>query len=168
MKMKTTLSLGAFLIVAILVAGVSYRAIREEPRPASPNNRAEVTAPPNASQTTSEKRQPIGQHEAGSAAPAPAAAAPAPATGSSQPGKPSASVSTAARVATMPSEHKMSAANRRKVQEALRHLGYYRGRVDGIFGPQTRAAIRRFQNSIGSKGTGYLTAVEASRLASTS
>jgi peptidoglycan hydrolase-like protein with peptidoglycan-binding domain len=68
----------------------------------------------------------------------------------------------------MPSEHKMSVANRRQVQEALHHLGYYDGPVDGIFGPLTRAAIRRFQESIGEKSTGHLTAVEASRLVSTS
>jgi peptidoglycan hydrolase-like protein with peptidoglycan-binding domain len=68
----------------------------------------------------------------------------------------------------MPAENKMSAVNRRNVQKALHHRGYYQGPVDGIFGPRTRAAIRRFQNSIGAKSTGYLTAVEASRLVSAS
>jgi peptidoglycan hydrolase-like protein with peptidoglycan-binding domain len=37
------------------------------------------------------------------------------------------------------------------VQEALHRLGYYDGPVDGIFGPLTRTAIRRFQESIGEK-----------------
>jgi peptidoglycan hydrolase-like protein with peptidoglycan-binding domain len=68
----------------------------------------------------------------------------------------------------MPSENKMSETNRRQVQEALHRLGYYDGPTDGIFGPLTRAAIRRFQDSIGEKSTGYLTAAEASRLVSTS
>lgn len=58
----------------------------------------------------------------------------------------------------------MSDANRRQVQEALRRLGYYQGPVDGIFGPQTRAAIRRFQQSLWTKPTGSLTAEEANRL----
>jgi peptidoglycan hydrolase-like protein with peptidoglycan-binding domain len=68
----------------------------------------------------------------------------------------------------MPSEDKMSVANRRQVQEALHRLGYYDGPVDGVFGPLTRTAIRRFQESIGEKNTGRLTAAEASRLVSTS
>jgi peptidoglycan hydrolase-like protein with peptidoglycan-binding domain len=61
----------------------------------------------------------------------------------------------------------MSEADRRQVQEVLHRLDYYQGAIDGKFGPLTRAAIRRFQDSIGAKGTGYLTAAEATRLAST-
>jgi len=59
----------------------------------------------------------------------------------------------------------MSSADRRQVQEALHRLDYYEGPVDGIFGPLTRAAIRRFQQqNIGSDATGYLTADQANRL----
>lgn len=61
----------------------------------------------------------------------------------------------------------MSAADRRRIQEALHRLGYDPGPVDGIFGPLTRAAVRRFQQDIGAKSTGVLTADEASRLVST-
>jgi peptidoglycan hydrolase-like protein with peptidoglycan-binding domain len=60
----------------------------------------------------------------------------------------------------------MSEANRRQVQEALHGLGYYDGPVDGIFGPLTRASIRRFQVSIGEEETGRLTAAEVGRLVS--
>ena len=66
----------------------------------------------------------------------------------------------------MPDEEKMSEANRRQVQEALHRVGYYDGPIDGSFGPLTRAAIRRFQDSIGEKATGRLTAAEAGRLVS--
>jgi peptidoglycan hydrolase-like protein with peptidoglycan-binding domain len=58
----------------------------------------------------------------------------------------------------------MSAADRRQVQEALHRLGHYEGPVDGIFGPLTRAAIRRFQQDNGADVTGYLTADQANRL----
>ncbi len=61
----------------------------------------------------------------------------------------------------------MSQANRRQVQEALRRLDYYQGSVDGIFGPRTRAAIRRFQREIGAETTGSLTADQANRLMTT-
>jgi len=58
----------------------------------------------------------------------------------------------------------MSDAERRQVQEALRRLNLHSGPVDGIFGPQTRAAIRRFQRDIGAQTTGSLTAEQANRL----
>jgi peptidoglycan hydrolase-like protein with peptidoglycan-binding domain len=58
----------------------------------------------------------------------------------------------------------MSEANRRQIQEALRHLDYYKGPVDGVFGRLTRAAIRRFQHEIDADTTGHLTAEEANRL----
>jgi peptidoglycan hydrolase-like protein with peptidoglycan-binding domain len=46
-------------------------------------------------------------------------------------------------------------------------MGYYKAHVDGVFGPLTRAAIRRFQHDIDAELTGHLTAEEASRLVST-
>jgi peptidoglycan hydrolase-like protein with peptidoglycan-binding domain len=58
----------------------------------------------------------------------------------------------------------MSDGDRRQVQEALERLNYYNGPVDGIFGPQTRAAIRRYQRTIGVESTSRLTAEEATRL----
>jgi peptidoglycan hydrolase-like protein with peptidoglycan-binding domain len=67
----------------------------------------------------------------------------------------------------MPAEAGMSEANRRQIQEALSGLGYYKGPVDGIFGPETRAAIRHFQRDIKTSATGHLTADEANRLVTT-
>lgn len=64
----------------------------------------------------------------------------------------------------MPAEANMSDADRRQVQGALRRLHYYQGPVDGMFGPLTRAAIRRFQQDSWTKPTGSLTAEEATRL----
>jgi len=58
----------------------------------------------------------------------------------------------------------MSDADRRRVQSALARLGYYDYIVDGIFGPETRAAIRRFQHEIGDQMTGRLNSDEATRL----
>jgi peptidoglycan hydrolase-like protein with peptidoglycan-binding domain len=52
-------------------------------------------------------------------------------------------------------------------QEALSGLGYYKGPVDGIFGPETRTAIRHFQRDIKASATGHLTADEANRLVTT-
>jgi peptidoglycan hydrolase-like protein with peptidoglycan-binding domain len=66
----------------------------------------------------------------------------------------------------MPAEDKMNPEDRRQVQQALQRLGYYEGPFAGIFGPATRSAIRRFQESIGAEATGRLNETEASRLVS--
>jgi hypothetical protein len=220
--MKKSLSFGAVAIVLLLVAGVSYWAIRETSQPTSPSKSvAEAPAPPFQSPPPVESSPSVGQGNSTMGSPSPqstappASAAPAappsssatapnqptgptasnqssnlsplqpsqapgqsasPPTASSNPeppAQPSQATSpspppSAAVAASMPSEDKMSVANRRQVQEALHRLDYYHGPVDGIFGPLTRAAIRRFQESIGEKSTGHLTAAEASRLVSTS
>jgi hypothetical protein len=71
----------------------------------------------------------------------------------------------AAQAATaFPDEAHMTDADRRKIQGALQHLGYYDGRVDGIFGADTRAAIRRFQHEINAEMTGTIMPSEAGRL----
>lgn len=67
--------------------------------------------------------------------------------------------------AAFPAEEYMTADDRQRIQTALLRLGYYDGRVDGIFGPDTRAAIRRFQHEIGAEMTGRITPEQASRLA---
>lgn len=46
---------------------------------------------------------------------------------------------------------------RRKIQEKLRDLGLYSGRVDGTLGPMTREAITWYQKSRGLTETGILT-----------
>jgi hypothetical protein len=77
---------------------------------------------------------------------------------------PAAAPSVTAPVAQMPDEAQMTEFDRRQVQDSLRRLGYYDSTVDALFGPETRAAIRRYQHEIGSEMTGNLTAAEASRL----
>jgi peptidoglycan hydrolase-like protein with peptidoglycan-binding domain len=67
----------------------------------------------------------------------------------------------------MPDEARMTDADRREVQTALVRLGYYDNPIDGLFGPETRAAIRRYQHEIGGEITGRLTAEQASRLVNT-
>jgi putative peptidoglycan binding protein len=42
-------------------------------------------------------------------------------------------------------------------QEQLARQGYYRGEIDGIFGPETRRAIMRYQSDHGLRVTGALT-----------
>ena len=198
MGTRTSLTLGAFAILALLAAGVSYWALRENsPSGPSPRNVAEAPPPPIQGPPTPENSPPVRQEKptAESAAlqttptskestastapsgPTTAAAqpaeAPAPpdspstaAPGQSRDGRSESPPPSAAMAMGMPDEEKMSEANRRQGQEALHRLDFYDGPIDGIFGPLTRAAIRRFQDSIGEKGTGRLTAAEAGRLVS--
>ena len=59
----------------------------------------------------------------------------------------------------------MTEVDRKSVQTALERLGYYPGPIDGKFGPDTRAAIRRYQHELGTEMTGRLSAAQATRLA---
>jgi hypothetical protein len=43
------------------------------------------------------------------------------------------------------------------VQSDLARQGYYRGVIDGVYGPQTRVAITRYQSNHGLQVTGSLT-----------
>jgi Putative peptidoglycan binding domain/Caspase domain len=76
-------------------------------------------------------------------------------------------VAAPAATARLPEEDQMTDADRRMIQTALTRLGYYDRAVDGIIGPDTRAAIRRYQHEIGADMTGTLTAAQATRLVET-
>jgi hypothetical protein len=194
MSIKRGLSLGAFTVVALLVAGASYWAIHENSQSGPPpSNVAEAPRPPVQSPTAPENSPQVKETPTveSPAAPSRVPAAPTAASGtptaasqltkplvsptapsvSTAPGQPREATSDNAppsAAAAMPGEEKMSAANRRQVQEALHRRGYYDGPVDGIFGPKTRAAIGHFQDSMGERNTGYLTAAEATHLVSKS
>jgi peptidoglycan hydrolase-like protein with peptidoglycan-binding domain len=70
----------------------------------------------------------------------------------------------AAPAIVLPEEAQMTQNDRMQVQTALQGFGYYAGQSDGIFGPETRAAIRRYQHEIGVEMTGRLTSQQATRL----
>jgi len=100
----------------------------------------------------------------GRPAPAPPpASTPSPAPA---PAAPEATAPPAPRAAPVagPDEEHMTDADRRRIQGALLRLGYYDGRIDGIFGPDSRAAIRRFQHEIGAEMSGRITPEQSGRL----
>jgi len=105
-------------------------------------------------------RQPVTPgYLVGSPPPPPSSPPPAPVAAA-----PAAPQATPAPVVTLPADDEMTDADRRTVQTALTKLGYYDGKVDGIFGPDTRAAIRRYQHELGADMTGKLSAAQASKL----
>ena len=53
---------------------------------------------------------------------------------------------------------------RRQIQQGLAAGGFNPGGADGLFGPRTRAAIRRWQSSRGARSTGYLDGASAEAL----
>ena len=53
---------------------------------------------------------------------------------------------------------------RRGIQQGLAAGGFDPGGADGLFGPRTRAAIRRWQSSRGARSTGYLDGASAEAL----
>ena len=60
----------------------------------------------------------------------------------------------------------LDAASRRQIQVGLGATGFDPGGADGMFGPRTRAAIRGWQSSRGSRATGYLDGASAAALRS--
>jgi Putative peptidoglycan binding domain/Caspase domain len=131
--------------------GVAAYVIAATARPAPP-----PSAPPPAERRDAPPSPP----PAASAPPAPAPVQPAP------PPEPSTVASPAPPPPrqVMADEDQMSDQDRRLVQVKLATLGYYGGRIDGTFGPETRAAIRRYQFEIKAELTGRLTAEQATRL----
>jgi hypothetical protein len=96
------------------------------------------------------------------APPPPVAAAPPPAPAPAAPAAAPAPAPPPQQV--MVDEDRMSDQDRRQVQVMLATLGYYSGRIDATFGPETRAAIRRYQFEIKAEMTGRLTAEQATKL----
>jgi uncharacterized caspase-like protein len=87
-----------------------------------------------------------------------------PAASVASPPPPQPSFKTAPQQHVMVDEDQMSDSDRRQVQTVLANIGYYSGRIDGTFGPETRAAIRRYQFEIKAELTGRLTAEQATKL----
>jgi peptidoglycan hydrolase-like protein with peptidoglycan-binding domain len=67
----------------------------------------------------------------------------------------------------VPSEVRSQETMVRDAQIALRDAGYEPGRIDGIMGPKTQAAIREFQTSRGLPQTGTLDATTQQQLFAT-
>ena len=83
---------------------------------------------------------------------------------SAPPALPSSAAPAPPALAAFPEEEQYTREDRKSVQAALIRVGYYAGAADGLFGPETRAAIRRYQHEIGAGMTGVLTAQQAARL----
>ena len=61
-----------------------------------------------------------------------------------------------APAAVAPVAHSPVQESTMRVQIALENLGLYRGTVDGLMGPQTRAAIAGYQKTLGMEGNGEI------------
>jgi hypothetical protein len=189
MSMKLKLGIAAFALIA-LVAGIAYWRLGENSQLGAPSGSA--GAPPVVPQATPPLAPPASQsastepktQPAAPPSPTPAPSSPAVIAQSNQPVSspplappPSSNTESSvpsplpatppAPTTTLPAEDQMSEADRRQVQQMLQGMKFYHGPIDGKFGPLTRTAIRRYQDSIGAKSTGYLTAEEATKLAST-
>jgi hypothetical protein len=116
--------------------------------PLNKSNAASSTEPPSseAPRTNEPPRSATGQS---AEPPSPTVASPPTGTSQSTQGTAPAQSSSTALAVAMPADDKMSPENRHQVQQALQRRGYYQGASDGIFGPATRSAIQRFQESMG-------------------
>jgi len=69
-----------------------------------------------------------------------------------------------APAAPQPKQPRLSLAERKAVQRALREAGFYGGAIDGALGPGSRKAIAAWQESVGATPSGYLAPRQASTL----
>lgn len=70
----------------------------------------------------------------------------------------------AVRAQTRGAEASLTPRGRRQVQTALGRLGFDAGAADGVFGRNTRTAIRAFQRAINAAATGILTSGQIDEL----
>ncbi len=121
--------------------------LRIAPRPAAPPQ-VEAPAAPGAAAVVLPETPPEVLSETPSVAAAPAAIAEEPATVEAQAPESLEDLTLL--------EQSISRAAKRSIQRKLRDLGHYKGLVDGIFGPQTRDAIKSFQAGRSEEPTGIL------------
>lgn len=98
---------------------------------------------------------------------APAAQAAAPPVPTPEPPTPVVTVPAPAVAALPPAATalaELNPAERRRLQLLLSKLGYYHGRVDGVFAADTATAIRQFQRDSNAEPTGKLTVRQAEQL----
>ncbi len=58
----------------------------------------------------------------------------------------------------------MNVAETRNVQRSLAARGFYKGQIDGVWGPQTAEAVRDYQSSVDRSPTGILTTTDLHNL----
>jgi hypothetical protein len=92
--------------------------------------------------------------------PPPSTTPPPPVVASLSPPAPSPAVTTPPRPPVDPA----TVTGRRTIQSDLRRLGYYAGPVDGIFGADSQAAMRRLQHELGAPLTGNLSPDQITQL----
>lgn len=120
------------------------------PTEAPPVAAQAAATPPPAPTTGSDSSADVAQGTPATAPPPDTAAAPA--------------TETMDLAALQAAEARLSTEERRQIQRALRSRGLYRGYIDAIFGPLTRAAIRQLQRDAQAAETGYLTPQQARQL----
>jgi membrane-bound lytic murein transglycosylase B len=54
-------------------------------------------------------------------------------------------------------EQPLARSERKELQQLLADMGFLRGKIDGIIGPQTRGAVRDFQRSVDLVPDGFAT-----------
>ena len=67
-----------------------------------------------------------------------------------------------------PGERPLARHEVQEMQRRLASLGYTVGKLDGVVGAQTRAAVRAFQQRVGMPADGYPTPVVLQKLRQTS
>ena len=95
-----------------------------------------------------------------------AASTAAPVPPASAPPQPAANASSQApppaRIVVQPPT--LEREDKRLIQTILAQMGYYAGQIDGKFGPETQAAVRRYQLEINVDATGRLTTEQVIKL----